>query len=96
MLELIDSGIVEIIGVQDFVNQLRLRFDFRYVANPGHGGNLLPKVASALLVRLADEIRQLDAVHQRVKAQRRSLVVFRLDQRRQFLPHIQRVLVGQR
>ena len=87
MLKFVDSGRFQIIRVQNFVEQIRLRHDFRDVRHRCNSGNLLKQVAAGFAVFLSDEIGKLNAVYQRIEPQRLSIVFLRRDERCQLLPH---------
>ena len=94
MLKFVDSGILYIVRMQNFVDQFGLRHDFRDVRHRCNSGNLLKQVAAGFAVFLSDEIGKLNAVYQRIEPHRLSIVFLRRDERCQLLPHEQGVLIG--
>lgn len=72
MLKFVDSGILYIVRMQNFVDQFGLCHDFRDVRHRCNSGNLLKQVAAGFAVFLSDEIGKLNAVYQRIEPQRLS------------------------
>ena len=96
MLKFVDSGRFQIIRVQNFVEQIGLRHNFRDVCHRRDRSNLFHQVAARFTVLFPGKVGKLYTVHQGIKPQCLGVVLFGGDQRRQFLPHQQGVLVGQR
>ena len=78
VLKLVDPGVVQVVGMQDFLDEFRLRPDLRDVCHAGHAADLLHQILPGFLIGL-------DPVHQRVKANRAGLVPVGLEQRGNFL-----------
>ena len=81
MLKLVDARVVQIVGMQDLVDQLRFGHDLRDVRNTGDGGDFLDEIVPRAAVFLPGEIRKLNAIEQRVKAQGLGVVMLRLNER---------------
>jgi len=94
MLKFVDSGILYIVRMQNFVDQFGLRHDFRDIRHRCNSGNFLKQVAAGFAVFLSGEIGKLDAIHQRIEPQRLGIVLFRSNERCKLLPHEQGVLIG--
>jgi len=62
MLKFVDSGILYIVRMQNFVDQFGLRHDFWDVRHRCNSGNLLKQVAAGFAILLSRQVRKLDAV----------------------------------
>ena len=71
--------------MQDFLDEFRLRPDFRDVSHTGDSADLFHQIFPGPGVGFAHQVGQLDPVHQRVKANRAGLVPVGLEQRGNFL-----------
>ena len=94
MLKFVDSGILYIVRMQNFVDQFGLSHDFWDVRHRCNSGNFLKQVAAGFAVFFSGEIGKLNAIYQRIEPQRLSIVLFRSNERRKLLPHEQGVLIG--
>ena len=88
MLKLIDPCVVQIVGMQDFLDEFRLRPDFWDICHSGHAADLFHQILPCFLVGLAHQIGQFNAVHQCVEAHCTGFVHVRLEQRGHLVPQI--------
>ena len=95
MLKLIDSSIVQIVGMQDLLNQLRLSPDLRDVGHAGHAADLFHQILACLLIGLSHQIGKFDAIHQCIKPHGAGLICVRLEQRRHFLFQMKRIFIAE-
>ena len=95
MLKLIDPCVVQIVGMQDFLDEFRLCPDFWDICHAGHAADLFHQILPGFLVGLAHQIGKFNAVHQRVKTHSTGFVHIRLEQRRHFLFQMERILIAE-
>ena len=81
--------------MQDLIDQLGLRHDLRNIRHRRNGSDLLHEVTSCLAILLSGKVSKLNPVHQGIESQCLGIVLLRCNERRQLLPHEQRILIGQ-
>ena len=93
MLELIDAGIVQIIGVQDFFHQLRLGTNFGNRGNTGYSSDFLAEILACTGIFLPHKVGQLDSVQESIKANGTGFILVGKQQGSDFVPQIKGIFI---
>ena len=95
VLKLVDSGVVQVISMQDLLDEFRLRPDLRDVCHAGHAADLLHQILPGFLIGLSNQVGKFNAIHQCIKPHGTGLVHIRLEEWGNLVPQVERILISE-